>query len=114
MTPSKPLQTLVAKIIGSYPDATALTLNFRDPDYSPELGGYRPVEIRLEKRAGSWPTSPSSLTSVASWSRISILTSTPGWPHSSGVESGRWPPPWTSTGSGRGTFSTITGWRSTD
>ncbi|MCU7793911.1 DUF2787 domain-containing protein [Aeromonas caviae] len=54
MTPSKPLQTLFAKIIGSYPDATALTLNFRSPDYSADTGGYRPVEVRLEKRAGSW------------------------------------------------------------
>ena len=54
MTPSKPLQTLFAKIISSYPDATALTLNFRSPDYSADTGGYRPVEIRLEKRTGSW------------------------------------------------------------
>ncbi|WP_147746124.1 DUF2787 family protein, partial [Aeromonas veronii] len=54
MTPSKPLQALFTKIIGSYPDATALTLNFRSPDYSADTGGYRPVEIRLEKRAGSW------------------------------------------------------------
>ncbi|HDX8399293.1 TPA: DUF2787 family protein, partial [Aeromonas dhakensis] len=54
MTPSKPLQALFSKIISSYPDATALTLNFRSPDYSADTGGYRPVEIRLEKRAGSW------------------------------------------------------------
>ena len=36
-----------------------------------------------------------------------------GWPPSSGVENGRWPPQWTSTGFGRGTFLPITGWRST-
>lgn len=27
----------------------ALTFNFRDPDYSPEHGGYHPVEIRLSR-----------------------------------------------------------------
>ncbi|MND36667.1 hypothetical protein D3C80_273270 [compost metagenome] len=54
MSPSKSLQALFTKTIGSYPDATALTLNFRSPDYSPDTGGYRPVEIRLEKRAGNW------------------------------------------------------------
>lgn len=26
---------------------TAITLNFRDPDYSPETGGFHPVEVRL-------------------------------------------------------------------
>lgn len=30
------------------PDGVAVTLNFRDPDYSAESGGYHPVEIRLE------------------------------------------------------------------
>lgn len=54
MTPSKPLQALFAKLIDLHPDATALTLNFRSPDYFADTGGYRPVEIRLEKRAGSW------------------------------------------------------------
>ncbi|GAA74691.1 hypothetical protein P20480_1155 [Pseudoalteromonas sp. BSi20480] len=32
----------------------AVTLNFRDPDYSPEAGGFHPVEVRLEKQATSW------------------------------------------------------------
>ena len=32
----------------------AITLNFRDPDYSPESGGYHPVEIRLTHRNGGW------------------------------------------------------------
>ena len=54
MSPSKQLQALFAKIIDSYPDTTALTLNFRSPDYSPDTGGYRPVEIRLEKQTGNW------------------------------------------------------------
>ena len=54
MSPSKPLQVLFTKTIDRYPDATALTLNFRSPDYSPDTGGYRPVEIRLEKQTGNW------------------------------------------------------------
>ncbi|WP_351123838.1 DUF2787 family protein [Shewanella sp. T24-MNA-CIBAN-0130] len=32
----------------------ALTINFRDPNYSSEHGGFRPVEIRLEKMAEHW------------------------------------------------------------
>jgi hypothetical protein len=34
--------------------AKAVTINFRDPDYSPEAGGFHPVEIRLEKQTTSW------------------------------------------------------------
>ncbi|MBG9996813.1 DUF2787 domain-containing protein [Pseudoalteromonas sp. NZS127_1] len=34
--------------------AKAVTLNFKDPDYSPETGGFHPVEVRLEKQATSW------------------------------------------------------------
>ncbi|MCT8985275.1 DUF2787 domain-containing protein [Shewanella phaeophyticola] len=32
----------------------ALTINFRDPNYSSEHGGFHPVEIRLEKTAEQW------------------------------------------------------------
>lgn len=32
----------------------AVTINFRDPDYSPQRGGFHPVEIRLEKHAEQW------------------------------------------------------------
>jgi hypothetical protein len=32
----------------------AVTINFRDPDYSAENGGFHPVEIRLEKRSDTW------------------------------------------------------------
>lgn len=32
----------------------SLTLNFRDPDYSAEYGGYHPVEIRLEREKSHW------------------------------------------------------------
>lgn len=32
-------------------DLSAITFNFRDPDYSAELGGYHPVEIRISRQA---------------------------------------------------------------
>jgi hypothetical protein len=35
-------------------DANAITLHFRDPDYSAEAGGYHPVEILLEKQSDYW------------------------------------------------------------
>lgn len=35
-------------------NASGITFNFRDPDYSPQHGGYRPVEIRLEKEGAVW------------------------------------------------------------
>lgn len=35
-------------------DANAITLNFRDPDYSAEDGGFHPVEVRLEKQQAHW------------------------------------------------------------
>ncbi|HFI3406112.1 TPA: DUF2787 family protein [Escherichia coli] len=33
---------------------TAVTFNFRDPDYSVERGGYHPVEIRLIHQGDEW------------------------------------------------------------
>ena len=35
-------------------NANAITLNFRDPDYSAEDGGFHPVEVRLEKQQDHW------------------------------------------------------------
>jgi len=35
-------------------DLDAITLNFRDPDYSAESDGYHPVEIRLTYQQGQW------------------------------------------------------------
>ncbi|MDI5833420.1 DUF2787 family protein [Shewanella xiamenensis] len=35
-------------------DSNAVTINFRDPDYSPQTGGFHPVEIRLEKGKDQW------------------------------------------------------------
>ncbi len=34
--------------------ATSLTLNYRDSGYSPERGGYHPVEIQLIKQGDQW------------------------------------------------------------
>lgn len=33
---------------------TSVTLNFRDPDYSAENGGYHPVEIMLKRKGDEW------------------------------------------------------------
>ena len=33
---------------------SAITLNFRDPEYSASNGGFHPVEIRLEKQHDHW------------------------------------------------------------
>ena len=46
---TKALAELVKNI-----DSNAVTINFRDPDYSPQTGGFHPVEIRLEKSADQW------------------------------------------------------------
>lgn len=35
-------------------EKTSITLNFRDPDYSAENGGYHPVEIMLKRRGDEW------------------------------------------------------------
>lgn len=62
---SHDLQTLLEQAISSafedfpdeIPDDTspaALTLNYRDPDYSETTGGYHPVEIRLERGNDGW------------------------------------------------------------
>ena len=62
---SHDLQTLLEQAISSaledFPDEipdgptpAALTLNYRDPDYSATTGGYHPVEIRLERWDDGW------------------------------------------------------------
>lgn len=35
-------------------DANSITLNFRDPDYSAENGGFHTVEVRLERQQKHW------------------------------------------------------------
>ncbi|HDY93500.1 MAG TPA: DUF2787 domain-containing protein [Pseudoalteromonas sp.] len=44
----------VAKAGESVGCAKALTINFRDKDYSAKAGGFHPVEVRLEKRGIGW------------------------------------------------------------
>ena len=40
------IETELSKVDSHKP--TTIVLNFRDPDYSPETGGYHPVEIMLD------------------------------------------------------------------
>lgn len=35
-------------------NSRTVTINFRDPDYSAEKGGYHPVEIMLFRRGDTW------------------------------------------------------------
>ncbi|HCE2176876.1 TPA: DUF2787 family protein [Vibrio parahaemolyticus] len=35
-------------------DVTAITLNYRDSLYTPEDGGFHPVELRFEKKDNCW------------------------------------------------------------
>lgn len=52
---SKQLVDALEQEIGDTQASTsAVTLNFRDPDYSAETGGFHPVEIRLEKHGETW------------------------------------------------------------
>jgi len=37
-----------------FTNKTSVTLNFRDPDYSAEKGGYHPVEIMLKIKGDEW------------------------------------------------------------
>lgn len=48
------LQSELATITPPAATTDAVTLNFRDSDYSAERGGYHPVEIRLEKHSEQW------------------------------------------------------------
>ena len=51
------LQQHITEALSNTDDAAgvdAITLNFRDPDYSAEAGGYHPVEIRLTYQQGQW------------------------------------------------------------
>ncbi|MEZ8857693.1 DUF2787 domain-containing protein [Vibrio atlanticus] len=38
----------------AFENVKAITFNYRSSDYSPDNGGYHPVEIRLEKKGGKW------------------------------------------------------------
>lgn len=53
--PVSPMFALyITDLISKHDTSQAITLNFRDPNYSVESGGYHPVEIRLEKEYEQW------------------------------------------------------------
>lgn len=53
--PMSPMFTLyIADLIASYANNEAVVLNFRDPKYSANDGGYHPVEMRLENEGDGW------------------------------------------------------------
>ena len=53
--PMSPMFTLfIADLIAPFAKKEAVVLNFRDPTYSTENGGYHPVEIRLENEGDGW------------------------------------------------------------
>ena len=53
--PMSPMFTLyIAGLIAPHENENALTINFQDPNYSADDGGYHPVEIRLENEGDYW------------------------------------------------------------
>ncbi|PHI30183.1 DUF2787 family protein [Budvicia aquatica] len=46
----KPFITLLANVIERHPKVFSITLNYSNADYTAETGGYRPVEIRIERK----------------------------------------------------------------
>lgn len=53
--PLSPMFALyIADLIAPYEKDEAVVLNFRDPNYSADDGGYHPVEIRLENEGDCW------------------------------------------------------------
>jgi len=53
--PMSPMFTLyIAGLLAPYENEKAVTINFRDPNYSADNGGYHPVEIRLENDNDGW------------------------------------------------------------
>ena len=54
LPPSAMMRGMLDAAIHEHPTASAIILSFRDPSYSPEQGGYHPVEIRLEHRQACW------------------------------------------------------------
>ncbi len=50
-----PMFTLyIADLIAPYANNETVILNFRDPNYSADDGGYHPVEMRLENDSDNW------------------------------------------------------------
>ncbi|HBY87307.1 MAG TPA: hypothetical protein DEO86_15690 [Colwellia sp.] len=53
--PMSPMFTLyIADLLAPYENENGVTINFRDPNYSADDGGYHPVEIRLENDGDGW------------------------------------------------------------
>jgi len=53
--PVSPMFTLyIADLLELYKNEKSVTINFRDPNYSADDGGYHPVEIRLENEGDGW------------------------------------------------------------
>jgi hypothetical protein len=53
--PMSPMFTLyIADLLAQFENKKAVTINFRDPNYSTDDGGYHPVEIRLENEGDGW------------------------------------------------------------
>jgi hypothetical protein len=53
--PMSPMFTLyIADLLAPHENEQAVTINFRDPNYSADDGGYHPVEIRLENDGDGW------------------------------------------------------------
>jgi hypothetical protein len=44
----------IADLLTPHEKERAVTINFRDPNYSVDDGGYHPVEMRLENYGGEW------------------------------------------------------------
>ncbi|WP_223303657.1 DUF2787 family protein [Colwellia psychrerythraea] len=44
----------IADLLAPYENENGVTINFRDPNYSADDGGYHPVEIRLENDGDGW------------------------------------------------------------
>lgn len=44
----------IADLLALYKNENVVTINFRDPNYSADGGGYHPVEIRLENDGDGW------------------------------------------------------------
>lgn len=44
----------IADLLAPYKNENVVTINFRDPNYSADGGGYHPVEIRLENDGDGW------------------------------------------------------------
>jgi hypothetical protein len=51
---SPPFELYIEDLLAPYKNENAVTINFRDPNYSADNGGYHPVEIRLENEGDGW------------------------------------------------------------